>query len=232
MIKVDTSGYARYDVKRKAMLRQMNKTVSGRGFMKKFLYLCLTGLFLFLAGCSSSSPVAMSAEAQNADELSSSSAVIAKYGLSDLYEQQIYTNTQLHFSFAIPREWNSDNYTILIDHPVLSTLNLQEKSKSREDALHAEINATYTKIDFIFRNDLENPLLRILAVPSTYWQRLLPEKNQESPLFPTFLVQRDDIVFSYILPTGCPYSDSATADLYNSMVMEQEEVEDAFRPFW
>ena len=121
-------------------------------------------------------------------------------------EQNLYTNDELSFSFVIPDSWEAENYK-----PVVSIATTQDGTK-------------YTKVDFVFQSDKDNPLLSVIAVPKGSWGKI---KKGETPA-PVFLGTKGDVVYCYSLPASCPYDIGAKADLYNSMFLLQEDVPKRF----
>lgn len=122
--------------------------------MKKLLYiLLLAGCFLLMWACSSSSPPEAGTQSVTSQEKSSEdSSGFSKAYASSGKQPKIYTNQELGFSFTIPQEWSADEYKIVVSH-----------GEQEED------ESSYSQIDFIFRSDRENPLLRIYVVTSQWW---------------------------------------------------------------
>lgn len=118
----------------------------------------------------------------------------------------LYTNDELDFSFSIPDSWEAENYA-----PVVSDATMKNGTK-------------YTKVDFIFQGDKDNPLLSIILVPKTSFGKL---KDVERSA-PVSLGTKGDVVYCYSLPASCPYDIGTKADLYNSMFLVQEDVPKRF----
>ncbi len=167
--------------------------------MKKYSYLLLISLLIFtLTACASQAkaPVAMLTKAAPVP----SSTV-----------QNLYTNEKLSFSFAIPDSWENENYS-----PVVTTDAIEE---TWGDPIK------YTKVDFVFQNDKDNPLLSVMLVSKTWWDKL----NKEEGPTPDYLGTKGDIVYCCVLPQSCPYEVGTKADLYNSMVLLHEDVPKRFK---
>jgi hypothetical protein len=160
--------------------------------MKKHIYLFLLFSFILaLTACAekTEAPVAMLAKAapENADQT-----------------QNLYTNQELSFSFAIPDSWETENY-----EPVVSSAKLPD-------------GTTYKKADFVFQNDKDNPLLSIMLLPKAWW-----DKNQKNSQY-LYLGTKESIAYCCSLPLSCPYEVGTKADLYNSMALVKEDVPKRF----
>lgn len=118
----------------------------------------------------------------------------------------LYTNDKLSFSFVIPDSWETENYA-----PVVSDATMQDGTK-------------YTKVDFVFQGDKDNPLLSVMLVPKTSFDKM--KKGESSA--PASLGTKGDVVYCYTLPASSPYDVGTKSDLYNSMVLLQEDVPKRF----
>ncbi len=181
--------------------------------MKKLLYiLLLAGCFLLMCACSSSSPPEAGTQNVTSQEKSSEdSSGFSKAYASSGKQPKIYTNQELGFSFTIPQEWPADEYKIVVSH-----------GEQEED------ESSYSQIDFIFRSDKENPLLRIYVVTSQWWGQY--GSSYDSSLI-HYLGKAGETAYCYVLPISRAYVDFAeesTADAYASMVIDTDTVENSF----
>lgn len=117
--------------------------------------------------------------------------------------QNLYTNEKLSFSFTIPDSWEPENF-----EPVVSNAKFAD-------------GTAYSKTDFIFQNDKDNPLLTIMLVSKTWWDK---NQKKEASAGYTYLGAKGSTVYCFTLPLSCPYDVGKKADLYNSMVLVKEDV--------
>ena len=113
-----------------------------------------------------------------------------------------FTDAELGFSFTVPENWNPDDYKIIVSHGDM------------------EDGSGYSQVDFIFQSDRENPLLTILIVSPEWWRSV----SSSSTPHPVFLAEQGGTVYCFQLPQGCPYADEQKSGLYNSMVLEPDQV--------
>jgi len=164
--------------------------------MKIYNTILLIFLMIFtLTACASQSPPPASMKLAKSTTASSSTA------------QNSYANEKLGFSFAIPDSWEPENYT-----PVVTESKMDDGTK-------------YTKVDFVFQDDKENPLLSIQIVPKTWWDKTKKAKTTS----PDYLGTKNDVVYTFSLPQACPYEVGTKADLYNSMVLLNNDVPNRFK---
>ncbi len=179
--------------------------------MKKLISILLAGCLFLLGACSSSSPSTGSEDSLSEIESSKGTSSFSKEYVNSGKQQKIYSNEELGFSFKIPREWSADEYKIVVSH-----------GKQQED------ESTYSQIDFIFRSDKENPLLRIYVVTSKWWAQY--GSDYDSALL-RYLGKQGDTAYCYVLPTDrsyLNYAEESAAEIYASMVLSSDEVEEAF----
>ncbi len=181
--------------------------------MKKLLYILLAGCFLLLWACSSSFSASEAEEESAApqEESSENASGFSKAYASSGKQPKIYTNQELGFSFTIPQEWPSDEYKIVVSH-----------GEQDED------DSAYSQIDFIFRNNKENPLLRIYVVTSQWWGEY--GSAYDSSLI-HYLGKTGDTAYCYVLPVSrvyVDYAEESTAAAYAAMVIDSSTVESSF----
>nr|WP_319487593.1 hypothetical protein [uncultured Caproiciproducens sp.] len=165
------------------------------------LLLFLSVLLVALTACASKTKAPnaiMSAKTAPAESNARSSVI-----------QKLYTNDKLSFSFAVPDSWENGNYT-----PVTTSKTLSDDGTK------------YTKVDFVFQDDKDSPLLTILLVSKDWWEKTKGEAFDPKP---TYLGAKGDIVYCFILPKDCPYDVGTKADLYNSMVLPDRDVPNRFK---
>jgi hypothetical protein len=167
-----------------------------RRAMKKCNNLLLIFLLMFtLTACSSQSPPPASTRLAKSTTAASST------------EQNLYSNVKLGFSFAIPDSWEPENYA-----PTIKSSKMNDGTK-------------YTKVDFVFQDDKENPLLSIQIVPKTWWDKAKNSKSTNTD----YLGTKNDLVYIFTLPQACPYEVGKKADLYNSMTLLNNDVPNRFK---
>lgn len=165
------------------------------------LLLFLSVLLFSLTACASKTEapdVIMFAKTAPAESSAKSSVI-----------QRLYTNDKLSFSFAVPDSWENENYT-----PVTAS----ETTPGN--------GTKYTKVDFIFQDDKDSPLLTIFLVSKDWWEKTKGEAFDPKPIY---LGTKGDIVYCFNLPKDCPYDVGTKADLYNSMVLPDSDVPNRFK---
>lgn len=164
--------------------------------MKRHNNLLLIFLLTFtLTACSSQSPPPSSVK------LAKSTTAVSST------EQNLYSNEKLGFSFAIPDSWEPENYA-----PAITNSKMDDGTK-------------YTKVDFVFQGDKENPLLSIQIIPKTWWDKTKKSKATN----PDYLGTKNNLVYAFTLPQACPYEVGTKADLYNSMTLVNNDVPNRFK---
>lgn len=120
-----------------------------------------------------------------------------------------YVNETLGFSFDIPASWDTENYSVVV---------------AEKDA-----GSRYpegTEVAFLFQDDPDNPLLIIEVAPSVprdYAKKQMAARRSDPPdVYP--LTEVNGSVYSYTLPKSSSYEVGEKSDLYNSMLLPQEEV--------
>lgn len=172
--------------------------------MKRLSYLLLICCLLMAQGCTSQNFFT------NTSSLFSSSSDDFDSSENIHTEPRVYSNSTLGFAFTIPDIWPDEDYKIIVSH-----------GKQKED------HSPYSQIDFIFRNDTENPLLRILVVNTEWWAEC-GFAEDGSALY-NYLGKQESFTYCYTCADTRNYADESTTEEYNAMVPSEEIVKKAFQ---